>query len=506
MENKERSYLSFYLATEVISPNLTELRDNPRMRKFLAQTGGSILSTRLHESTNKIHSFILDKDPTHTHRDTLANRLEAHISKYTTKNRRIPVGVITTTVASSKVSAMIVGTSDIKIVTKLLDEQPFPHLELAPFSLKRKDTKQFEDRIRQHDMVVDQTKAFKISGLPHNQIDNFRADMFNSSAAPSIVDVMEASHVAKTGVVYIQYIECHKDSVLLSLQDILEQYSPAELHDPERSVTATVQSTRVSSDIPQSRFANVLDPRRPLEQRQPPRRPQRRATIPKAISTSAKSYAQALLGDLPDDQLTDSDSEDSEASSDAETVSTDNRTRGNVSTKTAKEVKLEEENNELKAAVHTLKSEKAHMQIAINNLTKQQTADRATHHATMQSLKQQQEAQYLDQQKRISQLEDMMQSLLGNQTLPTQVAAAPASPPTSKVTGPRHPDRTPTTHSKKPCIRQSPTVQNFPRPPPQPAQGSAVAARSNPHPITKQPATASTIQQGSIDSDDKKDA
>ena len=133
-EEKERSTMSFYIATNIVSANLREIREYHRIKTFLQQGNCSVQSTRLTESVSKPVTVILNKDPDHTYRVAMAQRFEEHLRQHSPSNKTIPVNIVAMPVGNTRACVVTVGSRDEVITKKILKEHPFPHLELLPYS------------------------------------------------------------------------------------------------------------------------------------------------------------------------------------------------------------------------------------------------------------------------------------------------------------------------------------------------------------------------------------
>lgn len=396
--NQERTHICFYIVTNKISPNLKELREDRSIKEFL-NLGGCVMSqTRLKESRSKMVKYILDKNPNHTHRDAFASRIEDHLQYYTTKNKRIPVNVVNVPVTGGeRILGLSVGGRDEQTVVKILKDHPFPHLEMIAPSLRRSNGEQFEHRIQQHAMVMSQTKAFKVSNVPHDFIPDFRDMMFNTSSGPVLVDVSEANHSRTTGVVYIQYLQDHRATVLQDIATTLEHedFKGAELFDPDASVAMTANTKEPATHTIPSRFANFVN----LTAAKAPSTKERKPTqIPKTIRTKPKSFSEALMKSL-DDTYDSGSSQGSNTS-----------TLGTA--KTAREIELEEENQSLKTSQNELQQQLQAAQAQNNNWKAQFEQQQLQFQAQMSNMSSMLEQQQRTFQQKFDQQQQQLDTIM----------------------------------------------------------------------------------------------
>ena len=285
------------------------------MQKFMSKGGCIMQSTRLTESLSKAVEILLDIDPIHVQRESMAARMEAHLQHYHTSGRRIPVNVVNMPIdgtgMSTRACVVVAGSRDEKTVAKILKDHPFPHLDTLPYSYRRTRKDMLTTRLKQHDMVISQTKAFKIEGMNPSDIPKLREEMFKCQASQCIVDVSEANHSHTTGVAYIQYLITHKDEVLQQLLGILPQYLGAALRDPDASTTMTANTRDTREPPPKSRFASMVDVKEwpKLNTKQPPKSVSWNDSANKPKPCSApRSFSAVLMKDLQDEDVSNDSS------------------------------------------------------------------------------------------------------------------------------------------------------------------------------------------------------
>ena len=433
-EHRERTHLSFYIVSDKISPNLRELREDPNIQDFL-KLGKCIMSqTRLLESRSKVVQYIVGKDPNHTHRDALAVRYEEHFGSCIKSGKRIPVTIANLpTTTGGRILGVVVGARDETLATKLLKENPIDHLETLSPSLRRSNQASFQARMKEHECVVSQTKAFKVSGMVYEEIFTFRDMMFATAAADYLVDVADTNHSKDSGVVYIQYIQDHRLKVLACLEEVLESFQPARLVDPDASVAMTANTKeKVTTDVPPSKFSSIID--MSVVVKKPA--PAATASKPKSITQpKPRTFSQALMNQINDTESADSESDTSNDS----TLDT---------AKTQRELELEEKCAELEHSNVLLQTQLKSSQDECQELKDQ---------LQQVTLKQQQQDAFIAAQEETNATQAAM-----NAKFEMAMAAWSISTATSKKHSPK---RTPTEKSAKRGRFPAPPGTNTAQPP-----------------------------------------
>ena len=348
-DNRERTNICFYILSNKIGKNLRELRDDNKIKQWMNLGKCVMNQTRLMESQNTVIMDVMDKDPNHTHRDALAERIESWISTHN-GGRKIPVNVVTIPSGSGgRVVAISVGKTDEKQATKILQEHPEPCLQMVPHRLRRANKQKYQERVSQHELIVSQTKAFKLIDLPHHKVQAFRDTVHEKDVKSMIVDISEANHSRETGTTYVQYIQSHEATVRDAIQDILQmtEFSAASLYELDGSVKIALASKQSAQGdtVPVSRFAELIDKEITI--------PNRAARKKTSSAKSKKSFAQALAGSDSDTSSSEESKGDSLDGSD--TKSKDSAGGSTINTaKTAREIELENQNAELTNTIKTL--------------------------------------------------------------------------------------------------------------------------------------------------------
>ena len=355
-DNKKKTSLCFYLATDAISMNLKELKQDPIIREFCQLSKCSLQPTNLQQSQSKVISLFEGKDPRHTNRPDLGDRISQHLKFYNDKAVEIPVNIVPLTVEGIRILGFSVGINDSQKAISILEKYPFEELELIHQSWKKTSPDVYTRRIRQHQAVCDSSTAFKLQNMdPIDGVALLKQHVEHNSLQEIIVDVSPAVHASTTGVVYVQFLRPHRVQALLHLHEFLAGYTnvidgpfgqqiPHIVNEDDSLAPTKTSSDTKGTDTPKppplGRFASV-----PLGMQVPagPTVPSthRNAWLPTRLA-KPKSYCTALSGDIS----SDSDSDD------AATIRTSNSkedsTISSKTGKTARELELEEENAKLK--------------------------------------------------------------------------------------------------------------------------------------------------------------
>jgi len=81
-EGQAKTVLSFYIASDIITPSLKELREDQAMANFLQATQCTMVSHALTESHTQVLCYFAGKDIQHTYRQDLHHRLANHLQQH----------------------------------------------------------------------------------------------------------------------------------------------------------------------------------------------------------------------------------------------------------------------------------------------------------------------------------------------------------------------------------------------------------------------------------------
>ena len=88
-ELKAKLSMSFYLISDMLSPDLSDLKNNPPIQTFLTSHKLQMFPHTLKQSDSKPIAFFLGKAPTHTWRKDLQNRFQEYFDEYLNDNASI---------------------------------------------------------------------------------------------------------------------------------------------------------------------------------------------------------------------------------------------------------------------------------------------------------------------------------------------------------------------------------------------------------------------------------
>ena len=314
-DGKFKVYFSLYVASDIISKSLKELKEDTDIKAFLQAGKCFLVPHQLHESVTKVVGYFFGKDIRHTYRDDLRERLKRHINySKTGPPSSIPVQIIVTQAGAgdfvTPMCAAVVGERDYKNVLSILDSRPLPNLEIILHQWKRDNSDQFLEKVKQHAMTVAESSAFKLSAMCGYHIELMRQAVLAEPLTSFIVDIPTTSHTHTSGVAYVQHFKQHKAEVLQWLEPYLVQLhkdcpdaqfpdGPLLVHTAgskamTKRSTATVASLSDKPALPPSRFAKTIinsNAKAPMSRKRAPI-----FTPPKSINTNIKSFSEALQG------------------------------------------------------------------------------------------------------------------------------------------------------------------------------------------------------------------
>jgi hypothetical protein len=260
----------------------------------------------------------------------------------------IPLHVLNMSVSgknfNTRMCTAVVGGKDVRTVESILKEHPFNDLELIPFSWKFQDSAGYTRRLKEHEGVLKLSRAIKLEEMNVNdEFEDFKMLMGGDPAKEYVIDVFPATHAARSGVVYVQYINENRNAVMSMVQDIIRKIKerresedePVILPFPQGpkiantngSVAPTIQTNttnKASSTIPSSKYGGLLDPNKVATTVN---------RIPWAISVNNKSFLDAVIGKATGTMESDSE--------------TDTFKSVSSGRKSIRETELEEENRNL---------------------------------------------------------------------------------------------------------------------------------------------------------------
>ena len=355
-ENKTKTSHCFTLHSNVIG-NVKQLRENERFNSFLTEGHCSMQATQLRESRSRVVAYIEGKDPNHTYRTELAQRISMHLTVNSDTKRQVPVHVFTKRENGVSILAMAVGNSDFSPVKKILDKTPFEDLDLIMQSWRRTNKNDFDTRIKQHAMIVQQSRGIKLADIdPVTSVPWLRKHLQLSESGPYIIDVCTASHSHTSGVAYVQFLEEHREVVTKSVKEYIDtntnaptpgsrfpikgRFASDASQNPTMASRGSVGTMGTIGTVPKSRFAQQLS-------NSAYKQPAVPKAVPAAISTKPRTFADALRG------VKTAAPTNNEPLTDDETTIT----KGASSKKTLRERALEEKNEQLEKQIKKLQTQ-----------------------------------------------------------------------------------------------------------------------------------------------------
>jgi hypothetical protein len=268
-EDKERTVWTCYVQSDIIKPGLRELRDNVKIQKILGAGKCTIYPHSLLQSQSAVAGYIFGKDPKHTNRKELENRLKQHFAG---KNLAYPPFQIDTSnvkVSSSttKICTIFVGRNDEDKMKKMLQNYPCKYLEVVSASVKRNKPNEFVAKMTQHQIIVQNSRAIKLENLSNNHVDQLHKWRYEDDMTTKVIDVARAGRFMEKGVVYVQYLFQSKQEVIKWINKRLEILIGAcQGQDPEPRLASSNDSVAPSAvtnitngpGIPESPFDSLF--------------------------------------------------------------------------------------------------------------------------------------------------------------------------------------------------------------------------------------------------------
>jgi hypothetical protein len=265
VENKTRTIWMCYIATETLTPNLRDIRENRMMQQYLNQGNVTLQYTKLQESNSRILCHVAHKDPQHTNRIELEQRLQEHLNQYSTNE--ISMTLYTPLKYGSKrqkfstrICTAVVGGKDNKKAEEILRQHPFEDLKLIMFVWRQQDINGYTNRLKDHEEIIGMSQAIKLDQVDvHEVLPYLKTTIQETNMTKIIVDVSPASHAAQTGTVYVQYLQPYREeatsivrhcvaNIKEMLQTTIVQFPNGPiLREGDSSVQPTLQSKDGSS-------------------------------------------------------------------------------------------------------------------------------------------------------------------------------------------------------------------------------------------------------------------
>jgi hypothetical protein len=417
-ENKTKTVWMCHVATDIMSPALQQLRDDEKVQEYLNAGNITMQYTKLNESNSKVAFHIANKDPKFTNKNDLEERLQRHLNQHSEKP--IPIHIINMNVNgknfSTRMCTAVVGGKDIRKVETIMKTKPFGELEIIPFVWKFQEITGYTRRLREHEEVIKLCRAIKIEEMSvEEEMDSFKEALEIHHAYQYVVDVFPATHASRTGVVYVQYINQHKETVLEMIKESIKAVKTIRSQEgiivpfPEGpklinnngSVNPSIQTTntpRTNSQIPRTKYGELLD-----KKYKPVSNP---TQVPWAISVTNKSFMDALTGT----GVRDTSSQNKDSDSEAGYTFKSGNTSG---MKTLREAELEAENARL---VQQLQDKEEQYKATMEHMQEEFERKRQEDKEKQEQQNQDIEQMVADNKRQIEQLMKMLNALTTNGT------------------------------------------------------------------------------------------
>ena len=356
-EKKKKTTFSFWICSDVIEYGLQALRNNTKIQSYLRYGNCVMNSTNLRESKSKIIAYLQGKDPRHTHRMTMSERITYQVLAPLQNTVPIACNIVNTTIKGYQILAIAVGSRDANSVEKYLEEHLDEDLTMILHKWKRTNPGDFEKKLKEHQLIVTNSKAYKIQNMDPTATPSMLHNLRATPAGPMVVDVSTTGHSESTGTVYVQFLKGSEAAVLSAVNIFLDSYQKPEdspFYRPPKVVNGnqpdspTVQSrdtvgfTPEPQPLPKSKWTEILANERinnNLDEAPPPRDD----PVPRNV-TMPKSFSAALMGGHTPSAQSDNDN----------STITEQTSNARSSRKSNRERALEEENTSLKTQIAAL--------------------------------------------------------------------------------------------------------------------------------------------------------
>ena len=199
-EGRYKTTLLFWIASNIITSSLKALRDDSNFQEFLRLGNCTLQSSTLLESRSRMIGLFMGKDPNHTNRKELSERIMQHLKQYA-GSADIPVNIVPFTEYGVKTLGFTVGLKHEVKVRKALEAHPFEAIDIIFNTWKRSNPEGYKNRVLQHAEICKQSTAFKLTKVKVPiGVDILRNQLADSEASRYVVDVCPATHSDVTGV------------------------------------------------------------------------------------------------------------------------------------------------------------------------------------------------------------------------------------------------------------------------------------------------------------------
>ena len=264
-DNKGKLSISFYIASDILQPNLQLIRQSPVVQHILKAHKMNMSPHNLLQSDSKAIAFFSGKSVAHTWRKDLSERFQSYLTDHLNSSsamlnvfgedheapKDIPFYFRVTTIRAKKGTTQAItiytGTLHKDILDTILQRLPFPDVEIVSFSLRRKDTERFERHVRLHEYICNNSCAIRLLRTSENSRDAIRIEVNNNSnISDKVVNLAEASKTMTDGTFYVQCLQKHKTIIHIWLTSFLVTYATA-YPDEEQPVIPGIALHQTSS-------------------------------------------------------------------------------------------------------------------------------------------------------------------------------------------------------------------------------------------------------------------
>ena len=395
-DRKTKTSCLLCVASNVIKENLKDFKQSFSTKHFMDSVNCQIQPSRLIESRSKLIGTFEGKDPNHTNRKQLAERMEFHLTEFNKDKKKIRVNVVPCTERGIRALAFTVGMTQAKMAEAVLEEKEFEDVQITLHSWKRTNESEHNERLQFHRAVCDNSTALKITKLDAEAAKKIRNDLNDSEAGKAVVDVFPATHNDTTGAVHVQCLRDHKEAVVQEVKEILEhagkhinplcstfQGEDPELMEGGESVTPTRETdpTRKRTptqrkQVPASNFADLLVPKEIVIQ-EPQTKKDKRPDSPIPKTAWGKEHRNAVGWNYNPNLLRgggDSDPDDNSKKTLQASNSRSGKRSMDSSIKSMRELELEAENARLKEVNTKLQEDMSALKEEINRVTTEANA------------------------------------------------------------------------------------------------------------------------------------
>jgi hypothetical protein len=329
-ENQLRTTMNFYIASDIIEPDLKSLRGGS-MEKVLKELSLRMSMHTLLESSDVPIGFFMGKSQKYTWRDNLQHRVTEHLqyalqsTSGAESNETIPLAVKPRTVKSNDITLEVItlyaGKKDADLVTELLAKNPFQEIEIVLYRMKRDHPEEWIQRLQIHNIQVNESRAIKMYNVDLIFRDELAGAVEEDHEAQiRILDLARLRLRSSDDIIYVQCNSADKEWVRNWItqqipkickdldygEDDTIPYLDKEPIGKNQESKSNKESTQKSSatPAPPSRFQHLLqDPKYSNTKKDAPSTSSKKSgKVPTAIiigqrpttnTASGQSYAQA---------------------------------------------------------------------------------------------------------------------------------------------------------------------------------------------------------------------